>query len=343
MRRIKNKAQSKKSEIFTLHSKRAQGMKSKISPTSLISSRRAQMQMSFAWIFAIIIGIVILSLAIFAVTKISKTAQTQQGAETSKEIGVLLNPLETGFESAKSSSIYIAVDTRIYNSCSDFGTFGNQILQVSQKSFDKWEKPQTEVSFENKYIFSEDIVEGKMFYIFSKPFEFPFKVADLIYLSTAEKEYCFIDAPEDIEEELEKINQENLKIENCSSNSVDVCFEKSNCDVNVKYNSGYLSKGTERFYFSDDALMYAAIFSEKDIYECGLKRLMKRTEQLTEIYTDKAIILAGKNCETNLVADLSVLNSLSRNFDASSGILQLSFESETLRIKNKANYNCRLW
>ena len=72
---------------------------------------------------------------------------------------------------------------------------------MAQKDFNKWGDVSVDVGFENKYIFSDREVEGKKFYVFSKPFEFPFKVTDLIYMTSSLKKYCFVNAPEDIEEE----------------------------------------------------------------------------------------------------------------------------------------------
>ena len=80
-------------------------------------SKKGFLQISFGWLFAIIVGGFILSLTIFAVTKVMKTEQTFSDAETGKNIGVLLNPLETSFETGKTSSIILPVETRIYNKC----------------------------------------------------------------------------------------------------------------------------------------------------------------------------------------------------------------------------------
>ena len=150
-------------------------------------NKKAFLQISFAWLFAIIIGGFILFLAIYASTKIIKTEQTALDAGTAKEIGVLLNPLETGFETGKKNSFILPAETRIYNRCNNNGVFGRQIIKISQKSFDKWTDTNVNVGFSNKYIFSENFVEGKKFFLFSKPFKFPFKVTDLIYLTSSKK------------------------------------------------------------------------------------------------------------------------------------------------------------
>ena len=91
--------------------------------------------------------------------------------------------------------------------------FGKQLIRVSQKSFNKWSNTDVNNDFKNKYVFAEQAVEGKKFYLFSKPFEFPFKVTDLTYLTSSKETYCFLDAPEEIKEELSSLEQENIKID----------------------------------------------------------------------------------------------------------------------------------
>ena len=286
----------------------------------------------------------ILFLAIFASTSIIQTEQTSTDAQTAKEIGILLNPLETGFETGKTNSIIIPSETRIFNRCNNDGFFGRQIIKVSQKTFGEWTDTNVDVGFSNKYIFSENFVEGKKFFLFSKPFEFPFKVTDLIYLTSAEKKYCFLNPPEQIEDEISSLNQENLLLTNCDVNSVRVCFNSnSNCDITVNYGSRYVDKNNERMFFYTDSLMYSAIFSEKEIYECQLKRVMQRAEQLSLLYIDKAEFISREGCNTNLNQELLELNNLENNFRSSE-----NFNNNIINLVNKIETRnkiaeCKLW
>ena len=307
-------------------------------------NKKGFLQISFAWLFAIIVGAFILFLAIFASTSIVQTEQTSTDAQTAKEIGILLNPLETGFETGKTNSIIIPSETRIFNRCNNDGFFGRQIIKVSQKTFGEWTDTGVDVGFSNKYIFSENFVEGKKFFLFSKPFEFPFKVTDLIYLTSAEKKYCFLDPPEQIEDEISSLNQENLLLNNCDVNSVRVCFNSnSNCDITVNYGSRYVDKNNERMFFYTDSLMYSAIFSEKEIYECQLKRVMQRAEQLSLLYVDKAEFISREECNTNLNQELLELNNLENNFRSSenfnNNIINLV---DKIKTRNKIA-ECKLW
>jgi hypothetical protein len=304
--------------------------------------KQGALDISFAWLFAIIIGGFILFLAVYAAIRLIGTEQTVQDAKTGKEIGVLLDPLETGFESGKTNSLTLPVETRIYNKCNNQGNFGRQIIQISQKSFNKWTETNINVGFSNKYLFSENYTEGKKFYLFSKPFEFPFKVADLIYITSSADRYCFVNPPEQIDEELKSLKQENILSGNCSS-GIKICFSGENgCEINVNYNAKYVEKNKEQVYFEGDSLMYAAIFSDKDIYECQLKRLMQRIEQLTLLYRDKANFVSTAGCNSNLNSDLMQLNTLAKNLKSSGEIYNLKSLTEDISYKNEIA-KCRIW
>jgi len=305
--------------------------------------KRGQLNISFGWLFAIIVGAVILFLAVLGATKVIKIGQSEEQAVGAKELGILLNPLETGFESASSTPLALRVETRIYNNCSLSGNFGKQRIQTSELSFNRWSAPGIESNFENKYIFSNSPAEGKKFYIFSKPFEFPFKVSDLIYLTSENEKYCFDNAPEDVAEEISQLNQANLAA-NCSNaddKTTKVCFNK-NCDIRVYYDEGYIQKDKDKIYFEGDSLMYSAIFSDKEIYECQVKRLMKRTKQLAELYKGKELLLSQRNCKTNLGTDLDLLISQIGNAEDYKLIGNIADLVEDIKDKNKYA-ECELW
>lgn len=298
-------------------------------------------EISFAWLFAILVGIFILALAIYGATRMINLGRYEISTKTGKEIGILLNPLETGFETGVTTSLTLPTETRIYNECDNWGSFGRQIISVSQKSFGRWPEPADGVSFKNKYIFSGNVSEGKRFYIFSKPFEFPFKVADLIYLTPESEKYCFSDAPERIREELEDLGQENIFLKNCPDDSIKVCFSGKKCDIEVDYDKGKVVK-EGNVYFEGDALMYAAIFSDKDVYECQLKRLMERITQLALIYRNKAVFISQKGCTSNLNTDLLVLENSAGNWKESKDIIQIKSYVKDIEKKNEIS-SCRLW
>ena len=305
--------------------------------------KKGFLEIPFGWLFALIVGMFILFLAIYLSIKLINTENTAQNAELAKGIGILTDPLETGFEEGSVSNLNLATNTRIYNKCEDYGTFGRQIISTSQQSFGKWTEIGVDVSFYNKYLFSENYIEGKNFYIFSKPFEFPFKIADLIYIIPSGQQYCFVEAPNDISKEISDLGLNILNVKNfnnCPKTSVKVCFDSSGCDILVKINEKSVTKQSEKVFYINNALMYAAIFSDKEIYECQLKRLMERTSVLSSIYDQKAILVSQKNCRTNI--DLTGLNNLASSFNNSIDIRAMGSLVDDLNQKYGAE-ECKLW
>ena len=118
-------------------------------------------------------------------------------------------------------------------------------------------------------------------------------------MTSSSDKYCFLNPPEDIENEISSIGQENIflkdPVEDCPDESIKVCFS-GNCDIEIIYNEAVdydsESHGSVKknglMHFRGDALMYAAIFSaDKKTYECQVKRLIKRTSQLADLYQRK--------------------------------------------------------
>lgn len=314
-----------------------------------MKSKKGALQISFGWLFAIIVGAFIIFLAIFASTKILDTGNQESDTKIAKQILVLLNPLESAFSTDTATSFEVPSNTRIYASCDSSRGFGKQRIMVSQYTFNKWSDEGLNVSFENKYIFSEYPLEGKKFYLFSKPLEMPFKVADLIYMTSDSKEYCFEDMPEtwDQKEALRNMHASNPKlvVENCSEQSIMVCFSSSqNCDIIVNSDDGrgYVSKNGTRMYFTSESLMMAAIFSDPSLYECQVVRLMQRTSQLAKIYRDKETIIARTDCNSNLGSKLDMLSDLSEKAKDSGDLGIIQDTSEDISDINE-NTVCRLW
>ncbi|VVB83674.1 Uncharacterised protein [uncultured archaeon] len=312
-----------------------------------MKEKKGALEISFGWLFALIAGIVIIFLAIYFSSKLINSGQETVSAKTGKEIDALLNPLETSYETAQTTSITIPTETRIHNICDSAGNFGKQGIQLEQKSFNKWVKTDVNIFFENKYIFSDNETEGKTFYIFSKPFDFPFKIADLIYMTSSKKSYCFVDAPEEISQEIFNLNQSNLLIDNCAQNGIRICFNNENCDINVDLSSESVEKDGKIMYFAEtgegtSALMYAAIFSDKDAYECQIKRLMLRLEEISLLYKDKGMLIQKEGCDNNAGGSLDELSQLAGDLTSSSELGIVKTEADAITEINNAG-DCLLW
>ena len=311
-------------------------------------------EFSFAWIFAIMVGAVIIFLAIYASTKLIKTQRTVQDTELGKELGIILNPIETSFETGKASKISFPLQTRIFNECKTTSAFGSQKLSTATKSGigEEWQSPGEQSTFYNKYLFSESIIEGEDYITFSKPFEMPFKIANLIYIWPETENYCLVNPPGEIEDEINDLKLKGFNIASkqseCPAEAKKVCFTSSGCDIDItldvsgKIRGSAKKKGQDRVYFESSALLYGAIFADSKTYECQVTRLVKRASELSWLYHSKSAFLSSKGCSSNLEADLSSYANQTFSINSSSQLGNIAFNSENIRRKNN-ELNCKLF
>ena len=304
--------------------------------------------MPFSWMFAIIVGAVILFLALYATSRFIDVAKYSQYTEAAKSITVLIDPLETGVASALGEVINFKQETRTYYGCYEPDAsyaFGRQVLSFSEESGIKkqWASPGGNITIKNKFIFSEQVEQGKKLYVFSKPFFIGFKVSDIIMISS--KEYCFISSPNIIQESLENLNLRNINLTTninfCSEKSIKVCFETeyAGCDISVYGNEdmtvGYVIKqqGQRLEYIGN--LVYAAIFSDASTYECNLKRLSKKISELAKVYSRKTEVLSSKGCDSIIKQYLDTIAGLTDDLSSYSDLNQAYLLSKQMDTENK--------
>jgi len=303
--------------------------------------------MSFNWIFAILAGGFILFLAIFSAGKFIRTSENTLYTETAASLISLFDPLETGLASGKAHEIGFKKKSKIFFDCEEDlnPPFGKQTISFSEQTFgEKYGERGQRVSIKNKYIFADDVVEGDDVYIFSKPFFMPFKVTDLVMVTSQDEEYCFYDSPEYVQDNLEGLSMENIIFMNSTSKceGVDVCFGLSRtvCDVKVIEEQGYLIKNGKRVYYVRD-MIYGAIFATPSMYECNVKRIKVKFDELAKIYLDKIAIIERKDCNSLIGPKLSTMLG---GIEDSRGLIGLSNLAEDVdSINRQAKSGCQLY
>jgi hypothetical protein len=302
-------------------------------------------QFNFVWMFALIAGGAILFLAIYGALKVGEGEGYEEHTAIAKSLSFLIDPLQAGFSEGNFGTINFKEETRINNFCFEDDLGSNKIsVSTRSKIGNEWKIPGVETRIHNKYIFSSEKDSGKIYYVFSKPFDFPYKVSDLIFITS--KEYCFINAPDDVLGDVSIVQNINTSEGCVNEGFVNVCFGSGGdeCDmvvyVNPDSNSGTVSKaGAELTYFG--GLLYAAIYSDKTIYECNVKRLLYRTGKIAENLALKADLMSAKNCNTNLRGDVLIWRDKTINATMDK-LLSLYLDSGPLEMKNKGEV-CGLW
>ncbi len=316
---------------------------------------RKGIEFAFSWIFAIIAGAVILISAVYITTKLVGTEREVQDSFIASELTNALNPIETNLENSKYALINFVDETRVFNDCRNEGVFGKQQISTSTKLGigDEWGKQSAKRSSFNKYVFSDKVTEtfDKKLRVIVKPFFTPFKIGDLTIFYG--KDYCFVNPTDDIKDLIDDLSgngRNNIglsltsKLSDCSTDAESVCFnDEIGCDITVDWMNKKVEKNNKKSYFYEVDLQMAAIFSDPDIYECQLKRLIMRAGELAVIYSKKAEYIEGSGCSNNLQNDLNEFV-LSANINNSKEYLQDILPlSIRLKEKNDELSKCKIF
>ncbi|MBX4196836.1 hypothetical protein KW805_04575 [Candidatus Pacearchaeota archaeon] len=303
--------------------------------------RKKGFEFSFGWIFAIMVGAVVISLALYATSKLIKTEQQGQNAELTVQLGTLLSPAEATIEESTVMPLEFPKESTITSQCSSAGSFGSQRIEVDEQG-----EGGGGISFPNKYIFSESPLRGKNISVLSEPVNMPFKVADILIL-WSQQQYCFIQPPGEIQDEIESFKRGISVVTSssaCPKASISICFTGT-CDIMVSPSTKSVKKGTQTVFYDDrfgNALLYAAIFSDANTYECQVKRLMKRASHLSSLYSSKADYLSAQGCSSTLRDDLTVYAAQLSSASDSRELARLGVLAADLEHTND-NIPCKLF
>ena len=313
-------------------------------------------ELPFSWLFAVIAGGVILFIAIYAAVNIIDSSKAVGYSETAKSLTILFDPLESGIASTRGDVIRFNRESRTNYGCYTTSTkspvFGRQTISFSEQSGlgKEWQEVGAEISVYNKYLFADNIEQGKNLYLFSKPFFMGFKVSDLIILSS--ENFCFVSPPDFINDDLSVLAFDNINVSNtianCETNSKKVCFglSDSRCNITVFdrgdwFKTGQVQKNGDSIYYVGN-LIYAAIFSSPEIYECNIKRLGEKMAELGWVYKDKTEVVGAKGCDSIIGNDLELLSEKASDIQNSLDLFDAEQIAEQMDEKNKEAL-CRIY
>lgn len=324
--------------------------------------KKKGVEFSFGWIFSLIIGAAIIFLALYWVSSFVKQERAIEDSEYAQELGQVISPIETTFESSyKPFDIKFNEESRLFLKCNYDKEGGSEYISIATRSGvgKEWGESGGEVSLPYKHIFAKKTLQGKKLKVFTKPLYMPYKVSNLIYIW--DKSYCFVNPPEKIKEEIESLDlNESISIQesinSCPRKSEKICFDSGNfgtssCDVLIESTSKRVQKNGKIMYYEGDALIYGAIFSEPQIYECEVKRVMQKTSELAELYLEKSRLISSKSaegCSSALQPELEaysktgIMNESIKGQDVYSRLAEMYLMGERISVKQGA-IKCSLW
>jgi hypothetical protein len=309
-------------------------------------------EMSFNWIFALVVGGMILFIAVFAAFRFGDVLGTQGNTETVAKIISFFDPMEAGIASGTSQSLEFKLPSMVILRCDSKNDkpFGNEKISFSEKVLGKYSKESVQIPVKNKYVFGKNVTEGREISVLSFPFNMPFKVTDLIIFLN--ENYCFYKAPDEIKENIENLGSKYINFTNKTNECRGrmVCFDSNvqGCNITVfascfdsnceyKYETGKVSKEGKEVYYAGN-LVYAAIFSDPDIYDCNVVRIKARADGLYGIYLDKIKVIQGVGCSSTID-----LNSLRGTINSSRELPSYYLQSKTVDKVNQAADICKLY
>ncbi|MEK6807914.1 MAG: hypothetical protein AABX75_02695 [Nanoarchaeota archaeon] len=305
--------------------------------------------MSFSWIFAILTGIFILFLAIYTGGKLLKTGSYVEATTASQQLSILFDPLDTTFSGAESTSVNMQRQVRITNKCFTDGAFGKQEFSVTGSGKEQGVKAKTY----HKHVFSNDVLDGKTLNFITTPVNLPFLSASAV--SMYAENYCFVSPPSEIENEIKQLSLKNIIIANsdgeCSDKEIRVCFGRQ-CEISVfplctsaecgsEYEEGYAVKKNKRVYYLK-GLFFPAIISSPEVYECVVKRIEMRAQNLAVLYSEQARRMSGMCGELVESEYLGLANSL-RVIGSSEGLLSAGLKNAMRRVETNNEGRCCIW
>jgi hypothetical protein len=248
----------------------------------------------FGWIFAIIVGAVVLFLAFYFVSTTLLSDRMKSNTIAAQNFDVLMNPLSYlgSLDAVTSMPLNLSEKSELLIECDNGTDTGsnlgwNSITVVTERQKEGERLPRTAY---DKYIYADiSDTEVKNLHSLTISLKMPWRVADLTMLWPADKTYCFINTSKKIQEIQKRIVDANLNISSIiftnDSSGLDcdaiVCYGTCNGDIRIT------DSAVNGLPYSGDDLMLAAIFSNSDLYKCNAVRLAKRLSMQTQIYGTK--------------------------------------------------------
>ena len=314
-------------------------------------------ELSFGWIFSLIVGGAILFLAIYAVSQLTDEERRVQQTFTAQELVTRLSMLTTSLESTiRPGNLSFSTQTRITPNCTLGGQFGTQKINVASRSGigAPWNDNGIPAKSSGLYFFSATPSEGKSFSMLVKPILLPFKVGDSVTLWSGVS--CFVQPTAEIQEDIALLEGSGNKVmianrvQDCARNSTVVCFAvagnipaaKSACSIIVDVTKKTVEKHGRTVSYIDP-LVYAAIFGDNELYECNVQRIMRRASFLAGLYTEKSAFVASRSqegCSSALQTELAEYRSIAKNGTSRS---LGSLLEKALELDENNPEACSLW
>lgn len=279
------------------------------------TSKKAQVDIQFNWIFVMIAGFLILLFFIGIVVKQKDLSKMEISSSKATELRGII------------TSSQVSTDTKNAIDLPDISIeFVCDSKDVSQFRV----QGAASINLPTEPVFSPDLVQGEKIILKAVEFSAPFKITNLLFLSSPDIRYIFVfdqntaddfalslynKMPADIYKEKISYSQlSNLKdnknykvkfiffdiskdlipkipekldsMSNKDISAVSVSGTGSKIDFFKKQGSSFVYDGSS--FYLDDSMIYGSIFSEsRESYECNMRKVFKRFAFVASVYAER--------------------------------------------------------
>jgi hypothetical protein len=329
--------------------------------------KKAQLEISFNWIFILIAGAAILIFFVFVITKESDSAEDKVNAQVSKRMEALLSAVEQNPSAIKDLGFF---STELSFSCVD-----NSLHQYYIKDSISRQNLDTQMIFSPKELGSAKIIAWTV------DFEAPYIVSSLLMLSDDRTVYIFDNTisssfissfPKEFTKQVLPPNEINNVVDSGFRRYVIVVSQSNLVNVNLaqglKLKSSIVSmpneyellSGTVKFYdyeyqvstaprergsasFVTKQMLYGAVITgDAELYNCSVSKLLERTRFVDDINVERLSNIRDELPATSICR--TIYNTLILDTaDTTGNILlkkdaSLNFHDVTQRTIFKDNY-----
>lgn len=246
--------------------------------------QRKGLEMTFNWIFSIIIGAIILTFFVYFAVQNTDLF----GNLTANRVALELDNAFSGFQTTVvETNLEFNKPIKLEFKCENIADDVRETILINDKG---------KSILRDKIVFAPTNIEDTKFLLFTSEWKVPYKVANFIFLTSPKEKYKFEYLPENFE--LPNFlglseNGKNVKFitdtNPCSIDSNKIIINYGKDEYDEYYGWICTPNSSQPYGFYGKAMIYAAIFS--DDFDCLYDLMIKKLNLVSSLYKEKAIII----------------------------------------------------
>lgn len=280
--------------------------------------QRKGIEMTFNWIFSIIVGAIILTFFVYFAIQNTDLF----GNLSAKQVSLELDNAFSGFQTTLvETNLEFNKPIKLEFKCENITGDVKENILINDKG---------KSILRDKIIFAPDKMEDTKFLLFTSEWKVPYKIANFIFLTSPKEQYDLENEPSDFE----FVSDSNVgrKIEfnknsaKCTTDSEKVIINYQIDEYNEYY--GWICNSNGEYGFYGKAMIYAVIFSY-NFDDCLYSLMIEKLNLVSSLYGEKARILGINELK---LGDMKSITKIDNPEEFKNDVNEIRFNNER-RIK----------